>query len=61
MCHSIVFNFGIEERDYVLVLSLSCDKVPTSKCVVPKNRFPIATIACIARVIVGLHTKMTVS
>ena len=36
------------------------DKVPANECAVPKNRFLITTIACIARVRVGLSAKMTV-
>ena len=44
----------------MLFLTPPCDKVPANECAIPRNRFSITTIACIARVRVGLHTKIIV-
>ena len=60
MHHTMVFSFGTRERDNVLFFTPPCDKVPTNKCAVPRNRFLITMISCIARVRVGIHAKMTV-
>ena len=57
--HGTIFNFNARETDNVLFLTLSCDKVPTNKWAVPRNRFSITMIACIAKVRVVLHAKMT--
>ena len=61
MYQSMVFGYGTRERDNFLLLNPLDGKVPTNQCVVPRNRFLINMIACIAGVKVGLHAKMTMS
>ena len=60
VCIIAWYSASTVERDNVLFFTPSRDKVPTNECVVPRNRFLITTIACIARVIVGLHAKIIV-
>ena len=60
MHHSMVFSFSTGERDNVLFFTPPRDKVPANECAIPRNRFLITMIICIARVRVGLHAKMTV-
>ena len=54
----MIFCFYTEERSNVLLLTLSCDKVVTTKGEVTKTGFPITLTTCIAGIRVGIQKKM---